>query len=289
LPRTLKIDFYKTVDADGEALDVSDLIVRASQLPFATRRVDLEDSFVCLHNVRRRDGNILGEILKARMTDLPDKVSRNTGLPEDLGLAAHEGIGRRAHFYYDRANRALVFQRDREIRSGAFVTSVATPVDSAFGLSLIFKRDALARLDRMQVLRKVAFTVASPAAAAVIREVDPSAARAIDLLGEVGGRQMEINISVGKARHVGLERNRVMEMVRWLVGHRGEEVRRVIISGREQPDAATAVIDLLEDRLVHEVRFEEGFRRIAQETIEAALLAAHADKADYLRMYGNEE
>jgi hypothetical protein len=289
MPRTIKIDFYQTVDTDGNALDIAGTVLEAFQLPFEARRVDGGDtSFVFLHNVREENNhNVLGEVMKGKMTDLPDKISRNRGRPEDLGLQADEGIGHRAHFYYDSANQVLMFQRDREIRAHAFVSSVAGPTNTAFGLDFIFKRDAINRLDRMRVLRKIAFTVASPAAQQEVQDLDPSAARAIDILSAAGGRQMEVSISVGRARRAGLERESVMRLARSLLTRRGEEVEKVVISGREEPEGVTEIIDLFEDRLVHEAQFPERNRRVDREALERALLMAHSENLGYLRAYRN--
>jgi hypothetical protein len=289
LPKPLRIDFYKTEDTEGASLDVTNLILEAAGQPFRSRRVDFGESFVFLHNVRQHQRHVLGEVVKARMTDLPDKVSRNTGEPQDLGLLADEGIGRHAHFYYDGANHILLIQRDREVRPPAFVECVTTPTHSQFHLSLVFRRNALQRLQNMRVLRKISFKVARSNHPNEIRELDPSAALAIDLLNDLDGRFVDVSVSVGRSRGAGLQRNRVIQAASRLFGLRGEEVQKIIVTGKEDLGEATEIIDLFEDRLVHDAQVELRGRRLDAQACEAALIEAHREHAAYLREYSHQQ
>jgi hypothetical protein len=231
----------------------------------------------------------LGEIVKAKMTDLPDKVSRTTGVPADLGLTADEGIGRHAHFLYDPDSRTLLLQRDREVHHPAFRESVAVPSRADFILALIFKQDALERLDRMRVLRKLSFKVARPQNADAFREIDASAGYAIDLLNEHNGLFIDIDISVGRQKDVSLSREVVLRVARGLFGRRGAEVRKVVVSGREDPDASTEMIDLFEDRLVYKASANYRGRRLDPQECERILLEAHHENVEYLQDYRHPE
>jgi len=289
VPRFVRIDFYKTEDVDGHAVDIQDAIGQAFALPVGQRRVDFGDSFLLIHNVRRRGHLVLGEVVKVRMTDLPDKVSRTTGVAADLGLEADEGIGRRAHFLYDGNRSALLLQRDKEVRHPAFREGVARPVDADFHLSLVFKPNALERLNRMRVLRKLSFRVARTENPEALREIDLSAAHAIDLLNEHQGQLVDISISVGKSRRASLARQSVLRVARGLFGFRGEEVRRVVVSGREEEGASTEILDMFEDRLVYEARIDDRGRRLDPNQCEALLMTAHGEHANYLGNYRHPE
>jgi hypothetical protein len=289
VPRPLTIDFYKAEDPEGRDLDIGPFINQAFARNAPERRVDFGDSFVLLHNVRARGRLLLGEIVKARMTDLPDKVSRTTGVPADLGLGADEGIGRHAHFLYDGDRRTLLLQRDREVRHPAFRESVAVPAGADFILALVFKQDALQRLDQMRVLRKLSFKVARPQNADAFREIDASAGYAIDLLNEHDGLFIDINISVGRRKDVSLSREAVLRVVRGLFGRRGAEVRKVVVSGREDPDAATEMIDLFEDRLIYQDAANYQGRRLDPQECERILLEAHEVNLEYLQNYRHPE
>jgi hypothetical protein len=289
VPRPLTIDFYKTEDPDGHELDIGPFITQAFARDVADRRVDFGDSFVILHNVRARGRLLLGEVVKAKMTDLPDKISRTTGVPADLGLTADEGIGRHAHFLFDGGRRMLLLQRDREVRHPAFRESVAVPAQADFILALVFKQDALERLDRMRVLRKLSFKVARPQNAEAFREIDPSAGYAIDLLNEHDGLFVDIDISVGRRKDVSLSRPAVLRVVRGLLDRRGAEVRKVVVSGREDRDASTEMIDLFEDRLVYKDTANYEGRRLDPQECERILLEALEANGEYLEQYRHPE
>jgi len=177
----------------------------------------------------------------------------------------------------------LLFQRQREVRPPAFVHSVTGPTRADFRLAFIFKRDALERLGRMQVLRKITFRVARPEDPMALRGQDPSAAHAIDLLNELGGREIDINVSVGRPRRIALQRNPVLRMANVLFNRRDAEVQKIIVSGRGDPDAATETIDLLEDRLVYEAQANLRRRRLDSRDCVRALQEAYREHADYLR------
>jgi hypothetical protein len=289
VPRLIKIDFYKTEDSDGNALDITDFITRTFGLAIADRQVDYGNSFLQLHNVRDHGGLLLGEILKTKMTDPPDKVSKTTGVPAELGLRADEGIGHHGHFLYDGHRCALLLQRDREVRHPAFREGVGSPIHEEFNLSLIFKPDALERLNRMQVIRKLSFRVARPQNPEAFREIDPSAERAIELLNEHGGLLIDVNISVGKRREASLARETVLRFARGLLGHGGEDVRKVVVSGREDNDASIEIIDLFEDRLIYEAPADYRGRAIDPRSCERILLEAHQEYAGYLQNYRHAE
>jgi hypothetical protein len=288
LPATIRIDFYKTEDEDSHDLDISAAILRTFELPFQNRRVDFGAAFVFLHNVRTQGSQVVGEIVKTKMTELPDKVSRVRGEPEDLGLRADEGIGHHAHFLYDNTSCVLLVQRDREVRASAFVKALE-PSNIDFKLSYIFKGDALARLGNMRMIRKLTFKVATPRDAEAFRELDPSAAHAIELLNGANGRFIDISISVGKSRDAALERQSVLRTARSLFGYRGEEVQKILVSGKEDLGAATEMIDLFEDRLNYETQVELRGRRIDPGECERVIFAAHREHAAYLRRYRHPE
>jgi hypothetical protein len=289
LSRSLTIDFYKTEDGNGNDLDIGPFITQAFAIGVQQRVVDFGDSFVLLNNVRQRGPLLLGEIVKVRMNDLPNKVSRTTGVPADLGLRADEGIGRQAHFLFDPHRRALLLQRDRDVHHPAFREGVAQPANADFILSLIFKQDALERLNRMQVVRKVSFRLARPQNAAAFRDFAPSVGHAMDLMNENNGLFIDVNISVGKQREVSLARQAVLNFTRELVGRRGVEVRKVVVSGREDPDSAIEIIDLFEDRLIYKGAADFQGRRLDPQECERILLEAHAEHAAYLQLYRHPE
>lgn len=285
MPRPLKIDFYRSEDLQGNELDISGFINNTFTLAVGQRLVDFGDSFLLLHNVRRRGGLILGEMMKGKMTDLPDKVNRTTGTSTDLGLRADEGVGRHAHFLYDPPRRVLLLQRDREVRHPTFTAGVREPIHAEFVLSLIFKQNVLDRLEHMQVIRKISFKVARPENPEAFREIDPSAGRAIDLLNRHNGLVIDIEISVGKRRDASLLRDTVLPLARLLSGRRDGEVRKVIVSGRENPGDSIEVLDLLEDRLVYEAMADFRGRRLDPRECERILLAAHEEHAAELENY----
>lgn len=289
MPRLLKIDFYGSENADGHPIDISPLIQQTFQMNVAQRRVDFGDSFLILQNVRARGHLLLGDIVKARMNDLPDKIDRTTCVPADLGLTANEGIGRHAHFLYDPHYRVLLLQRDREVRHPAFREAVASPIHAEFYLSLIFKRDAVNRLRRMRVFRKLSFKVARPQNPEALREIDPSAGHAIDILNEHGGYNVDIVVSVGKHRRAALNRESILRLATGLLGRRGDDVRSIVVSGREDEEGPMEIIDLLEDRLIFEQEIDFRRRKLDPRQCENALIAAHETNAQYLRDYQNPQ
>jgi uncharacterized protein DUF6731 len=282
----LKIDFYKTENAHGHGLDISEFLTQCHALPFGSRRVDVGDGFIHLHNLRSQGGQLIGEVVRGHMTDLPDKVDRNTGLPSDLGLRAHEGIGRPTHFLYDAPHHVLVLQRSREARPASFREAVATPIEEEFALTPILKPDALQRLNRMRSPRKVSIKFARPDNPAVFRGIDASAGHMIDLLNDFEGVYIDVSVSVGKSRVRFLDRSRVFRAARSLFQEAGEgEVKKIVISGKETPESATEIIDFFEDRLVYEEQVEPR-RKLDSETCEAAVRRAYRENADYLHHYG---
>lgn len=285
MPKILKIDFFSTEDDAGNANDISNHIRTVSQLAFELRRVDFGDSFVFIHNARLHHNRILGQVVKVKMNEVPEKVSRERGDLQDLGLGPDEGIGHTAHFLYDPESCALAFQRDREVRATAFTESVSVPARAQFALSYIFKERTMERLGRMRMVRRLSFKLARPQHPEVLRELDPSASHAIDLLNDADGRFIDVAISVGRARNTSLNRNSVVRAARQLFGQQDNDVQRIVVSGKEGPDAPTEVLDLLEDRLTYEEQVDYRRRRLESATCERVLQAAYEMHSRYLREF----
>ena len=96
MPR-IRIDFYKSENNEGQDLDIGPLLDQTNGLPFAQRRVDFGDSFVFLENVRTQGNLIFGETVKARMSDLPDKVSHRLNLANKFSQSSEWGRPHLAH------------------------------------------------------------------------------------------------------------------------------------------------------------------------------------------------
>src|SRR6266404_8407675 len=100
MPQHLKVDFFQTEAMDGQALDITPLIRRVHAMDYDTKRVDLGDHFLFLHETAMGDDQASGCVVRTKMTDHPDKCDRDTGALDDLGLTDHEGTARRCYFLY---------------------------------------------------------------------------------------------------------------------------------------------------------------------------------------------
>jgi hypothetical protein len=292
----VRVDFYQTETMEGESVDIGPLIRRVHAMDYATKRVDLGEHFIFLHETDVDQNQLTGCVVKTKMTDHPDKCDRNTGVLDDLGLADHEGTARRSYFLYDPQTRMVLFERHREVRVTAFREAVSSPTGTLFSLSLVMKQNALQRLEEMRTPRSSSVKMARPANAAAFRGIDASAAYLIDLLNEFGGLFIDFRISAGRKKRSSLAVEAVRRVARRLFETQNVdqepgsgEVQKIVIAGRQTPESATEIIDFFEDRLVHDelVPGEEG--RLRAGAALRILYRAFQENEDYLRAYRRAE
>lgn len=285
----ITIDFYRTETQEGAEIDISQTITQCHLMPINQRRIDLELSSLFLHNVQTSTEGLIGEVVRDHMYNLPNKINRQTGAEADLDLAEDEGLAERAHFLYNQATRTLLLQRRQQVRPAGFRECIAIPTRRDFVLVPMLREGALPRLQRMQIIKKVVVKIARPGNVQNFRGIDTSASRMIDMLNDFGGLYGEFTFSVGKSND-GLERNRVLQAIRRLFryGDRNE-VKKIVVSGRETQDGATEMLDLFQDRLTHQDEVRLAGRRLDPGGCNQALRRAYLRYANYLREYGRQE
>jgi hypothetical protein len=111
MPNHVIIDFLKISMFHAGNITFEEIFKPISQLNKLDRIYTADLSFpVWLHEFSIEDQYIIGDLVRLRMQNLPNKGNLK-GIIEDLGLADNEGIAEHTAFFYHKATQVLLLQK----------------------------------------------------------------------------------------------------------------------------------------------------------------------------------
>lgn len=227
-------------------------------------------------------------MVKIRMTDLPKK-SDTEGNSAELDLDDNEGLGEETAFVYHIPSRVLVLLRNRNsVSPGAFVHYFASYGAGEFTLEHIIREDALKRFLEKGLYRKLELKLAGlDMAVEELATDDFTANEAIAISRQLQSPSIEIIASMDrKTGSLSAEMiHSVVSALRGLWGKHPEMVERIRVSGQDDEEAKTEIIDLLEFALREEVDITVGgdARSIPTGHLLSAVNEAWNRQRDYIR------
>jgi hypothetical protein len=280
--KTLKFDFYVVEIPDTIRRPFHSLLDSIAQMnPPERRNEALGGAPVRLQELHTAEDMREGDMIRIRMDDLPSCASMR-GPVRDLPLAADEGVGEQTAFLYHIPTSVLVLQ---STKVGASASRIADYIERKLnlppGISIdpLLSRDALARMQRMMVVRKLHLRAARVTNPQFIALGNPGVSRFIREVSVGVAPTVELSISLGHARRGSLARDRVFGLARsWArsVAGRPAEVKSIEVCGVDR-DGETSAVDLIEDRMREPIALDtRAGRRASYEFRRGAAAAAWA-------------
>ncbi len=250
------------------------------------RNIEIYGYTYRLHLLERIRNLWSGCFIRIRMDDLPN-VAELDGELRDLPLEADEGLGEETSFVYTPGYGVMVIQRNfQAVRPGTVETYLArlTEVEDLL-LEPVIQADALEKLQRMQVVRNIDLSLATPTDPGVYRRLR-SVAGALNTARYVGAARISVSMGMGR-RKGSLNAARAIDIARRLFRvHRdqGQEVQKIVVRGsRGFADEPMETIDLLSYRLVEEFGVETADRQLRGPAVRQELAQALRRQDDDLR------
>ncbi|WP_018132706.1 DUF6731 family protein [Effusibacillus pohliae] len=253
----INIDFYQVQEQTGTTLQsVFEAIAKTDPLQRTRKAGNEYASIVELI----KDGDVwLGTIVKIRMNQIPRKASLS-GVVEDFDLKDDEGVGEEVSFLYDPAPkiRALVLQYNHYgVRAGSFREYVSHFMENAiFDLYPILTTDALVRMSKKKIIKKIEVQFAAPKNSNIFADADTNTKSLIDILHSMAGGKIYMEVSADKGKDESLSFKPIQRIIQTMLGHR-EEVQILKLHGKETENESTKPIDLLHDRMVETIAFRQ--------------------------------
>lgn len=196
---------------------------------------------------------------KLRMEDLPPIMGLD-GSREDLDIRNDQGVGEECVLAYDTSCNVVAIQSNRQSfthnKIAEYVNSFYRDMELKF--IPIFSDDALEKISRMEILKKVSCRFASTTDLSFLEDYGMSAREKMAIQQLLESPYLELQFSVGRggrnAELPSLCKRLVNAFSRAIQEGRNVEVQRMLVAGKENPESRTESIDMLAEQLHYKAR-----------------------------------
>lgn len=228
-------------------------------------------AFTVQHELRRyeltnaawnaNDKALVGTLWRVREAELPSKLK--SGSVSSLGIAADEDLGEATSFAYMPSKAVAVVQynhngpRHSVVREILYNAGVSAPLV----MSPVLKSDALKRMQKAKLVRRVEFALAKPSQdeLAALRQVGGAVSDALDAMEDLGGMTVRVTISMGHNRGGLSERAKTFFEA---MSHGGSPIQALKANIKESDEHATEMVDLLGGRRTITLEIPEKNREV---------------------------
>lgn len=294
MEKVLNFDFFKVVMPGEEPTPFEQILQTVDGLQGANKTFDNGRYDVRMVNLITRPGYYLGNIARIRMIDIPEKMKKNSGAREPIDLDPDEGLGEMAAFIYNPTIRLLVFMRNRFSVSATGFAGYFQNLGHIQGevfFEQILSTEAYQKLATMTVAKKVELGFAAPGNAEVYQNLGLRPQTMQDLMTASAKVKMDFTFSLGQTRGLSLPLPSIRRMVRNLTRNYDEEIIKLQISGKSDPDQKTELVDLLQEVMSESqpVTMRRNQRTITDDQRHDAIEQAYHRKLPQLRRILNNE
>ncbi|MGE3548980.1 MAG: DUF6731 family protein [Geobacter sp.] len=290
--KTLTFDFYQVRLPDTEQRTFEAILCEINDLQGENRVFDTGQYPLRLQDVRRQNaGYYIGDIAKIRMNDIPDKM-KLTGETEPIELEDDQGLGEVTSFLFNPALNLLVLLRNRYAVTATGFAHYFQNKGAIHGeliLDPILEAAALQKLARMGVVKKFELGIAAPGNAQIYQDIGLRPQSVLELMDAAPKVSIDIKFMMDRDRDRTFSVANVRRIVGNLLGQNSNnEITKLVVSGKDNPDDPRQVVDLLEDVMVE----KEGVilrtqRRISDLDRHHALTTVYTRKLQALNLILN--
>jgi hypothetical protein len=280
----LRIDFFRVVMPAEVTVRFEDLIRGVqNSADDETRNIDVRGAPIRMRKAEQRHDLWEADMTRIRMDALPVKA-KISGEIERLIFDDDEGVGEETAFLYNPARQLLIVQRNWH---GVSASNIARyfqdrgRLEAPISLQHILQEDAMERIGRMEVIRKLEVHMAPLGSPESLRKYGHGLSSMVDLLQEVQSPRATISLSMGR-QPGSLSLANVVRMIKDVFKGTHEDVEKVQVTGRL--DDEMQVIDLLDFRVQEVVDVDsDANRRLSYRTRIAALRQAWQNRRNEMQ------
>jgi len=253
VPKTLKFDFYQVDMPQTDPRPFETVIDTINNLQGADRVYNTDKYPIRLQTVNRRPAYYIGDIAKIRMNDIPDKM-KLSGETEPIDLDDDQGLGEITSFIYNPDIRLLVLLRNRYAVSAtgfAHYYQFKGNINGELILRPLIETAALQRLTQMGIVKKFELGLAAPGNAQIYQTLGLRPQAVLDLMDVAPKVKVDISFMMDRERNSTFSLAAVQRIAGNLINlNNNNEIVKLSISGKDNPDESTDVLDLLEEIIV---------------------------------------
>lgn len=207
--------------------------------------------------VEKRNDLWLVDFVRIRTDHGPGRVGRDAEV-EGFDFDDEEGFGEETAALYDPATGYMLVQYNHfGVRAAAisdYLSAFDASATNLYTLKPKYDEDVERRLLNQGITRKVAFTIDVSKMSAQDRQRGEPLAEAISYGRDTGADRIKVEILVNRERKDGLTEKALngINSLRRIIGQNPDAVSKLEVSGKEDRDSVTEVLDLIGQRLSSE-------------------------------------
>jgi hypothetical protein len=263
--KIINIDFYRVSVLNDQTLRFNDLIEDVSALPVDNQRnLFVKDVPIRLQICDQRPDGITADMVRIRMNALPAKASLG-GVIAPFDLNDDEGIGEETAFYYNIPRRIAVIQRNKFGVSAPQIAHYFT-VKTGLGTLVfdpIFETETMIKYATMQNVRKFEVAIAGKQNPQIFNTLEAGLSSTVDMIQTLQAPSVDITVSMGHERGSLATRavKAVADALLVIANDSPDQVKKIKITGSSTDEEQSALLNLLEDRMVETVDVPEDTNR----------------------------
>ena len=286
----VKFDFFQVQISEDSPYTFKETLDSISRLPTEDRIKDIDGSscFLIQNLIQQRYSAYL--FTKIRMDSLPPKTSV-TGIRAPLDLDDDEGLGEDVAIAYNETLNIISIQRNRHSLSPNNIIRLIGMIfpEEHIKLLPILRTDALQRFANCNTLKKLRLKLAGCTDLSFLQNSPLSTNDKITFQQIMTEPYVDISFSVGR-KNSGLS-EKIKSYASFFANlarsEDNDSVLTVEVSGKENDDAPTAVIDLLQDRLIAVEEVNTSNRTIDTNHLMRSAINAIASNYEELQRNSN--
>lgn len=254
----MKIHAYK-LESSASSADLEDVLQKIESDGDLRSRIRLISQVeLRAETVERQDGVWLLDFVRIRTSHGPGKVGRDSEV-EGFSFDEEEGFGEETAALYDPATGYVLVQYNHfGVRVNAiadYLSAYDEVENNLYTFKPKFDEGVERRLLKQGVTRKLSFAIDLSRMSDQDRQRGLPLTEAIELGRKSGADRVRIEISVQGGRDKSLLQSvqGTIDSLRGIFGQNPAAVRRLEVSGKEDEDAVTEVLDLLGHKLSVEI------------------------------------
>ncbi len=250
----MKVHAYKVEAADGSRTLEEVLLQIESEQSLRERIRLINQVELRAESVSQQNGLWLMDFVRIRTSNGPGKVGRDSEV-EGFEFDEEEGFGEETSALYDPASGYILVEYNHfGVRAGAIADYLSAYDGTEISLYTFkpkYDEDVERRLLNHGITRKISFCLDITRMSEQDRQRGRALSEAIDYGRQNGADKIKVEISVQGERQRSLAQNALdgLSALRSILGQNPDAITKLEVSGKENQDSVTEVLDLIAHRL----------------------------------------
>lgn len=253
--KTINFDFFKLSIVGEDDFAVAKIF----SLPASHyKTINGESDPVTLFNktLKKENGFVLGSLIHNQMYGIPPSLDNESGKLEKLHLSAAQGIAHSTSFIFDEKTNILMLESSRSgVLLGGFCSFFGQNCGCEIESSIVLDPEKLAQYKSLTSITKLEVKIAKVKDGSLFNDKTSSFRQIVKAADDTNTTSLEYILSSGRNDNLNFAKIKdfIADLMRY---NRTEEVKKLIVTGKEEGVSRSTPIDLINNKLRVRLSFE---------------------------------